>query len=82
MQGIFSTGKYAGKSHKFVAGIDPEYIITAYETRLDSVGISNEIYRLAQLIIDQDQENSINEEQHQWDNVDEVDRYELRYEDY
>ncbi len=50
----FKNGKYFGYSHKQVLDVDPDYIISAYETKNDSAGISRECYRLAQLALDEE----------------------------
>lgn len=60
----FNYGKYNGKSHKDVATLDPNYIIHVYENFSDNGGLSNEIYRFAQLVIDD--MNSDNDDD--WDN--------------
>lgn len=49
----FTSGKYFGKSHKYVCSIDPQYIIGVYETHMDNGGISRELYRLAVLLIEE-----------------------------
>lgn len=55
---VFLQGYYAGKSHKEVATIDPYYIIEAYEQSHDNAGISNEIYRLAQINLNEAMEEA------------------------
>lgn len=47
----FTTGKYQGRTHKFVCTIDPNYILHVYENFMDHGGISNEMYRLAEVLI-------------------------------
>ena len=62
----FNSGAYLGKTHKEVANTDPQYIIQAYEERHDNGGISNEIYRLAVINLNEQLEL----ESHQGDNID------------
>lgn len=49
----FTSGKYYGKTHKEIAAADPQYIVDSYEMKQDNGGISNEIYRLASINIEE-----------------------------
>lgn len=54
--GVFKTGRYTGRSHKWVLDCDPDYIIYAYENHHDNGGVSRECYRMAQLALEEEHE--------------------------
>lgn len=55
---VFTFGKYKGISHKEIANSDPSYILWVYEEHQDNGGISNEMYRLAQINLNEQQAES------------------------